>query len=117
MRILVAFEDEYRVYRGVIAVAIRLQRPRAEVVVVDLYALGDEVVRFDPHLVICSQPNTVDPGGRPAWVELPVDPTRPARACVGGRYSESRNPLLDELLSIIDDVERLVGTERRPKGC
>ncbi len=117
MRILVAFEDEYRAYRGVIAAAIRVFRPRAEVVVVGLYALGDEVARFDPHLVICNQPNTVDPGGRSAWVELPVDPTRPARACVGGRYSESRNPLLDELLSIIDDVERLVGTEREPTGC
>jgi hypothetical protein len=117
MRILVAFEDKYRVYRGVIAAAIRVLRPRAEVVVVGLDALVNEVARFDPHLVICSQPNTVDPGGRPAWVELPVDPTRPTRACVGGRYSESRNPLLDELLSIIDDVERLVGTEREPTGC
>jgi hypothetical protein len=104
MRILVAFADEYRVYRGVIAAAIRVLRFRAEVVVVGLDALGDEVARFDPHLVICSQPNTVDPGGRPAWVELAVDPTRPTRVCVGGRYSESRNPLLDELLSIIDDV-------------
>jgi hypothetical protein len=35
-----------------------------------------DVARFDPQLVICSQPNTVDPGGRPAWVELPPDPVR-----------------------------------------
>jgi hypothetical protein len=67
---------------------------------------------LDPHLLVCSRPNTVDPGGRPAWVELPTDPTRPARVCVGGRYSERTNPSLEVLLGVVDEVEeQLTRTE------
>ena len=73
-------------------------------------ALAEAVERFDPELVICSRPNTVDPGGRMAWVELSVDPTRPSKICVGGRYSESTNPTLEVLLAVIDEVEELIQT-------
>jgi F420-dependent methylenetetrahydromethanopterin dehydrogenase len=104
-RILVAFEDEYRAYREVIAAAIRVLRPGAQVESANLDALAQEVERMDPQLVICSRPNTVDPGGRPAWVVLPTDPTRPARICVGGRYAEQANPTVEVLLGIVDVVE------------
>src|SRR5688500_13436417 len=96
MRVLLAFEDDYRAYRGVIAAAIQILRPQAEAVeTAGLEALREEIERFAPQLVICSRPNTVDPGGRPAWVELPMDPLRPTRVCVGGRYSERTTPTLD----------------------
>jgi hypothetical protein len=111
-RILVAFENEYRAYREVIAAAIRVLRPCAQVETAGLDALAEEVERLDPHLLLCSRPNTVDPGGRPAWVELPTDPTRPARVCVGGRYSERTNPTLEVLLGVVDEVEeQLTRTE------
>lgn len=111
-RILIAFEDEYRVYREAIAGAIRVLRPHAQGETAGLEALAEEVERLDPHLVICSRPNTVDPGGRPAWVELPTDPTRPARVCVGGRYSARTNPTLEVLLGVVDEVEeQLTRTE------
>jgi hypothetical protein len=111
-RILIAFEDEYRAYREAIAAAIRVLRPRAQVETAGLDALAEEVERLDPHLVICSRPNTVDPRGRPAWVELPIDPTRPARVCVGGRYSERTNPTMEVLLGVVDEVEeQLTRTE------
>jgi hypothetical protein len=117
-RILVAFEDEYRTYREVIAAGIRVLLPRAEMETAGLDALGEALERFDPQLVICSRPNTVDPGGRPAWVELPLHPTRPARVCVGGRYSESTKPTLEALLRVVDEVEeRLVRTECDLRGC
>ena len=104
-RILVAIEDEYLAYREVIAAAIRVLRPGAQVQSANLDALAQEVKRMDPHVVICSRPNTVDPGLRPAWVVLPTDPTRPARICVGGRYSERANPTVEVLLGIVDEVE------------
>ena len=104
-RILVVFEDEYRAYRETIAAAIRILRPRTQVESAELEALAEEVERLDPHLVVCSRPNTVDPRGRPAWVELPIDPTRPARVCIGGRYSERTNPTLEVLLQVVDEVE------------
>jgi hypothetical protein len=118
MRVLLAFEDDYRAYRGVIAAAIQILRPQAEVVeTAGLEALREEIERFDPQLVICSRPNTVDPGGRPAWVELPMDPLRPTRVCVGGRYSERTTPTLDMLLGVIDEVEELIRTNEDLGGC
>ena len=118
-RILVAFEDEYRAYREVIAAAIRVLRPGAQVESSNLDALAQEVERLDPHVVICSRPNTVDPGGRPAWVVLPTDPTRPARTCVGGRYSERSNPTVEVLLRVVDEVEEQLaeGDDLLLLGC
>ena len=116
-RVLVALEDDYRAYREVIAAGIKSIRPHIEVDTSSLEALGERIERFDPHLIICSQPNTVDPGGRPAWVELSLDPLQPSKICVGGRYSERANPTVDALLEVIDEVEELVQTNNDLRGC
>jgi hypothetical protein len=119
-RILVALEDEFRAYREMIAAAVRVLRSHARVQSAGLEALSEEIEHLDPHLVVCSRPNTVDPASRSAWVELSIDPTRPARVCVGGRYSERTNPTLEVLLGIVDVVEeQLARTEGGdlPRGC
>jgi hypothetical protein len=82
-----------------------------------LDTLGEAVERFDPELVICSRPNIVDPGGRIAWVELSIDSTRSSKVCVGGRYSESTNPTLEVLLTVIDEVEELIQTNDNHRNC
>jgi hypothetical protein len=64
LRVLIAYEDSHRAYGETVAMALRRLRPSAEVSVVRVRELGSEVDRFDPHLVICNRPNTVDPGGR-----------------------------------------------------
>ncbi len=117
IRVLVAFEEVYRTYQGVISSAIRVLRPHTEVETATMAALAEAVERFDPELVICSRPNTVDPGGRMAWVELSVDPTRPSKICVSGRYSESTNPTLEVLLAVIDEVEELIQTNNHFRRC
>ena len=99
------------------ASAVQTQRPHMEVVATKLNVLGEEVARFDPHLVICSQPNTVDPGGRPAWVELPPDPERLAEICLDGERSEAINPALEELLSVVDETEKLSRTKPELGDC
>ena len=99
------------------ASAVRAHRPHTEVVATELGCIGEEVERFDPELVICSQPNTVDPGGRPAWVELPPAPERLAEICLDGERSEVLNPTLEELLSVEDETERLARTERELGDC
>jgi hypothetical protein len=101
----------------VIVASIRILRPHVEVETATLEVLGEEVERFDPALVICSLPNTVDPGGRIAWVELSIDSTRSSRICVGGRYSELTNPTLDVLLAVIDEVEELIRTNNHLMRC
>ena len=85
--------------------------------VAGLDTLGDKVARFDPHLVVCSRPNTVDPNGRPAWFELPPDPERLAEICIDGQRSEATNPTLEELLRVIDETERLLLTKHDVGNC
>lgn len=99
------------------ASAVQRRRPRVEVVAAGLNALGEEIARFDPHLVICSQPNTVDPGGRPAWFKLPMDPERLAEVCLDGWHSEAANPTLEELLQTVDETERLSHTKGELSNC
>ncbi len=108
IRILVAFEGDYRAYRDMLAVGIRILRPCSEVETTDLEALEEEVKRFEPQVLICSQPKPADSGVWVAWVELSVDPTRPTKLSVGGRHFERTNPTLEELLGIIDEAEQLL---------
>ena len=108
MRVLVAFEDDYRAYREVIAAGIRVLRPRAEVRTVNADALQEEVKRFKPQVVICDRREVADPNDVPAWIELSLDPVRPSRIRVGGRRWESTNPTLDVLLGVFDKVEELI---------
>jgi hypothetical protein len=117
VRILVAFEEDYRVYRDVIAAGIRILRPHAEVETASLEALGECIERFDPELVICGGHEAVDLGGRPAWVELSVDPTLLAKVNIGGRCSERTNPTLEVLVAVIDEVEELIRTNGDLEGC
>jgi hypothetical protein len=104
IRILVALEDDYRVYRETIAVGIRILRPQAETKSVELKALEEEIKRFDPQIVIYSGLETVDSGGSLAWIELSVDPTSSTKITVGGCCIERTNPTLKELLDLIDPV-------------
>jgi hypothetical protein len=110
MRVLVTLEKDYRAYQDMLAAAIRVLRPQAEVETASLEELGERIERFDPELVIYSRSNNVDLGDRLSWVELSLDPTQPTKMCVGGRYSERTNPTVDVLLAAIDEVEELVQT-------
>ena len=101
-----------------IAAGIQVLRPQVEVATSGLDALEEEKARLDPHVVVCCLPATMGPGDRVAWVELSIDPTQPTVICVDGRYSEVRNPVLEVLLGVVDEVERLVDKEKSStRGC
>jgi len=51
MRVLVAFENEYRIYGEAIARVIRELRPSVEVTVAEARTVGEEVGRLLPELV------------------------------------------------------------------
>ena len=104
MRILLAMEP--RSYREAIGSAIGALRPHVEVAIVEPSVLVSEVVRLDPELVICGQPNTVTSKGRPGWVEYrPYDDW--AELCLEGRRSQLANVQFGDLLSIVDQAEEL----------
>jgi hypothetical protein len=109
MRVLVAFGDEYRAYREVIAGGLRILRPRADVATATPAEIEGEIGRFDPQVVVCGRAGIADPGDVPAWVELPVEPGRPAKIRVGGSRRASVNLDLEGLLAIVDEAEGLVG--------
>ena len=112
MRILISYEEAYCVYGYALERALRGLRPEAEVASCRLAEIGEQLEGFDPHLVVSSRPNTVDPGGRAAWYRLSPEPDGPSEACLGGRRSRRLNPPLEELLSFVDEVEAFVRSGR-----
>ena len=117
MRILISYEDAYRVYSDALERALRGLPPEAEVASCRLAEIGEQLEGFDPHLVVSSRPNTVDPGGRAAWYRISPEPDGPSEACLGGRRSRSLNPPLEELLSFIEEAEALIRSGREVGGC
>ena len=117
MRILISYEQSYRVYSDVLESVIGVLRPEADVASCRLAEMGEQLESFDPHLVVSSGPNTVDPGGRAAWYRLSPEPDEPSEACLGGRRWRRLNPPLEALLSFIDEVETIVRSGRELGGC
>jgi hypothetical protein len=118
MRILIAYEESHRLYGYALENAIEINRPHLEVEVADEpEALEAEVERLDPHLVISNRPNTVDPGGRVAWLRLSHEPDEESDICLDGEIAGSVNPGLEDLLRAIDETEELVRTGRELRGC
>ena len=108
MRVLLSFEEKYRVYGQAMASAIREFRPDVEVAVCDGEDLDEEAERFDPQLVITSPPvseSLVD--DRLARIELSPEPDQPSRFRVGERQWETTNPTLGEILPVVDETKRL----------
>ena len=120
---MVAFEDIRSVYRDVIASALGELRPALEVRSVSLgEQLERELVRFDPHVVVCSRPNGGHSGGRGAWVEIPTDDKatdeeRLARVCMDGERWRTDGPPLAELLEVIDRAEERLREGSLTEAC
>jgi hypothetical protein len=109
MRVLVSFEEAYRVYGHIITGAIQGSRPGVETQAVERAALEEVVDQWDPHLVICSPPVPPNPiSTREAWVEFSLDPERPSRVRLGEQRWEPLKLSLEELLSVVDEAEKLV---------
>jgi hypothetical protein len=109
MRVLIAFEDNYRVYREMIAAAIEMMRPRAVVVSTEVNKLETEARLFVPHVIICSVPRIVNHVSALAWIELSPDPQQGTRIWIEERYEEALDPGMGDIVSVIDEVETLVG--------
>ena len=112
MRILLAFEDEYRVYVEAIAAALRTFRPDVEVALTDGRSLKVELERLDPQLLIRGPPLPENPVDEElvARIELSSEPAQASRFRVGERHWESTNPTLGEILPVVDEAKRLSRT-------
>ena len=117
MRVLISYEDSHRAYGEALERTIRGLRPSVEVSLVQARELRGEVGRLDPHLVVSGKPNTVDPGGRAAWVTLSEEPEEPSEVCLGGRRRGMENPRMEELLAVLDETEELMRADGNLGGC
>jgi len=104
IKILVAFDDDYRAYQGTLAATIRILRPDGEVMAVEPEKMRGVAKRFGPDIVISSRFYDEDLGDVRAWIKLALDPTQSTEVRVDGQHSEMINPTLDKLLVIIEEV-------------
>lgn len=109
---MVAFEDEYRAYQDALASALRTLRPHAEVSTSYPEVAPGSSPRPWPELVICNRP---DPGESLAWLELSMEPGRTSKLRIGEHLSRVANPSLEEILSVVDEVERLTDAATGPR--
>ena len=117
MRVLVAYEERHHIYGDAVEDLLQRCRPHISVMNVPLEELSDQLERFAPHLVVCSECNTVSPGGLAGWIELSPEPAEMSRFCVGGRHTQASNPRLAELLEVVDEAEELVRSGADLGGC
>lgn len=114
-RVLVALEDEYRVYREVLAAGVQALRPGVRVATTVPSGLPEEMARFDPQVVICSDPHATDSKPTTTWVKISTDPSQPTLVRLGDRDFERRNPDFDALLEVVDEAGRLATGEEGDK--
>jgi hypothetical protein len=113
MRVLVDFEDIRSLYREILVKAILDARPTLNVRFTSLEELADVLFDFDPHVVMCSEPNGTRPAGSGARVQIPTDnpsedEARLAQMCLDGEQWLTEAPLLSEVFAVIDEAkERL----------
>src|SRR5215217_3147786 len=110
MRVLVAFEDIRSVYRDIFVRAVGDLRPHLTMRSASLGELEHELTHFDPHVVVCSQPNGSHPAGSGAWVQIPTDDAKEdeemlAEICLDGEHWKSEGPPLSEVLEVLDETE------------
>ena len=117
-RVLVAYGEEYRAYREVIAAGVRLLRPGTEVSAATPADLEAKIALLDPQVVVCGVPGRPDPGSGfvTAWVELPAEVGRPARVRVGDGRREAVGLTLEGLLGAVDEAEEFVRAQAGRAG-
>jgi hypothetical protein len=84
----------------------------------ELIEIDAAIESFEPHLVICSHSDGMLANRKHAWVSFSfVSDRLETTICLDGELSKSENLELNELLSIMDEAERLTRTKRSLGNC
>lgn len=118
IRVLVAFEDPRSLYRELLVRAIRDWRPTLIVRSASVEKLVHELLRFAPHVVVCSRPVGDFPAGSGAWIQVPTDgDARRALICLDGERRWTEGPHLWEVLGVIEEAQERLEVGRLSGSC
>ena len=110
VRVLVTVEP--RMYREAIALAVQRGRPEAEVMLVSEEVMDGQVKDFAPHVLVRNDADRVVPEGLLGSVvcrmEVLYTDGMTARVSVGGSSYTIEDATMEDLLSLVDEVEELV---------
>lgn len=106
VRVLVSIAP--RSYREAVAVALQRRRPRLEVRIAPPEDLDREVGSFGPHLVVCIGVTALVRAEVLSWVEVAFEDGLDAAVSIGGRTSRVRDVSMQDLVSAVDETEKLV---------
>jgi hypothetical protein len=114
VRILLAFEEDYRSYREVIAATIRVLRPHVEVSTTDPEGLEREVARLRPQLIVSCRPKATFRPPTMAWIKVASDkPTQPSEVWLGQDRWETVDPVMKTITQIVDSIEQKLASPER----
>jgi hypothetical protein len=94
-------------YREAIAHSVRQRRPGFEVRTAPPEAVEEEVRVFEPHLLVSTGTDGIDPGvlvGVPCWVEVQYSDSMDAKIYLEGRVEKVKNISTEELVRVADEV-------------
>ena len=110
MRILVTVQPQ--MYREALALALQRYRPDAEVLLDSLESPDGEVENFAPHLLVRNDTDGADMELRReeilCWIEILYSDGMDARISMNGEVREIKDMSMDDLLALVDEVERLI---------
>lgn len=98
------FVNEPRAYRDVLASAVSLLRPDAEVIEVEPDGLDAEIARLAPELVVCGHVTAAVEAGPHRWVLLYPDGRTFALVGQGSQWRRVPEVSFDGLLEIVADT-------------
>ena len=107
VRVLVTVEP--RMYREAIALALQRARPYSKVMLAPEDVLDGQVGEFAPHVLVRNDADREMPEGQLGSVVLRVEVLytdhMAARISMGGRSYKIEDASMDDLLSLVDEVE------------
>ena len=107
VRVLVTVEP--RMYREAIALALQRARAHSEVMLAPEDVLDGQVGEFAPHVLVRNDSDLEVPVGQLGSVVLRVEVLytdgMAARISMGGRFYMLEEASMDDLLSLVDEVE------------
>ena len=105
-------------YRQTLAMAVHRHNPDFEVMIANPASMDGEAERFAPHVLVRDDDGIEvgSPDGVVCWVGVNIDDHLKVRISVEGKVSEVHEASLDEVLSALDEVAKLLSEDDTRQG-